>query len=828
MGVCSFEKSTNITSNNKIREVVKYYFYDNLSLIKISDNLEINFYIHFFDFRCYNLISHSKNEKSLFISKMTFLKKEYPILSSLNKQPYFFFDIKDSFYNVKFTDIKKGYLEIQILEEVNCSEVDINKINSKIESHYKRSSIYSIIKIEILNLLYGAKNYDLSLGKKRGRISFKFEIKQFNNITIQYKSNQITNDDKLFIEINNEFIYPDTNNLLNLKIQDLTIENFKNSYLSIDKGNNNDNISLDELKNNIIENLGEKILKYQNYIIQNDVTKENNFINNFQNFERSNDKGDTIIIEGLPFISQIENYYFTEKGLKKYPYILYLNINNSSIKIKELEYIEIYPNLYNHLQSLKTIDKFNYEKVTKLIGEIRSILLKSVDNGFYLYSYDCYEEIKNIVELFFDIINEIFQIIAMAKNTTLITELLDFVKDIVQREELNNEILFIIFEKYYLEYPQLVEKFNEYILHILKINILIKNKVRSTMIFPLEDVYGIFFYRYEFFRKILMKAVILDENIYLNYINSLNDYSDNYFYDIYYDKKVTTYLNKSTFQIFEKFIFNPAEIFYNIVDKTSFFYNFPKSLLSKKYTNLNNFPLSISFNKEFKLILNSCINILQNKNSSALQINFSDLICYYSKSYFLINQLITSLLITTNVYDTYSVFATFDILHKILNSEYKKNNFKIQFDFSILEKAVKLIITFDNSLIISKVLWLYYYDSHLMNLNHLKWFVINIINKNYEMFILHWSWKIRFIFFKILFYILGYKIKDKIDIFLDKNIFNYFIEKKDFLTKYNELILNEYNTIKDDFSIWKEKMSNSNYLDYPIVTVILPTNEDTN
>lgn len=245
-----------------------------------------------------------------------------------------------------------------------------------------RSCIYSIIKIEILNLLYGAKNYDLSLGKKRGRISFKFEIKQFNDINIQYKSNHIGNNDKIFIEINNEFIYPDTNNLLNLKIPDLTIEKFKNSYLSIDKGNNNENISLDELKNTIIENLGEEMLKYQNYIIHNDIQKENNYKNNFQIFKKKNNKGDILIIEGLPFISQIENYYFTEKGLKKYPYVLYLNINNSSVKLKHLGYIEIYPKLYNYLQSLKKIDKLNYEKVAKEIGEIRTILLKSVDNGF--------------------------------------------------------------------------------------------------------------------------------------------------------------------------------------------------------------------------------------------------------------------------------------------------------------------------------------------------------------------------------------------------------------------------------------------------------------
>ena len=205
--------------------------------------------------------------------------------------------------------------------------------------------------------------------------------------------------------------------------------------------------------------------------------------------------------------------------------------------------------------------------------------------------------------------------------------------------------MFNIFEKYYLEYPQLVDKYNEYILIVLRINMLIKDKIRQTMIFPLEDIYAIFFYRYQFFRKLIMKAIVLDDEIYSNYINSLNNESDNYFYDIYNDKKVTTYLSKNIFQIFDDYTIKPNEIFYNIIDKSSFFYNFSKNLLSRKFTNLNIFPLSINLSKEFKLILHSCINIFQKKNISSLQINFSDLICYYSKNYFLINKLIISLIL---------------------------------------------------------------------------------------------------------------------------------------------------------------------------------------
>ena len=826
MGVCSSEKSTQIRSNNQKRDIIKYYNNDNLSLIKINDNLFINFRFHFYDFKTFNLKCNSKNGKSLFISKIYFLRKEYPNMTSFSKDPHFFFDINDQFYDIKINDLKISYLEIEILEELNITETDINVINSKIEEHCKKSKIYSIIKINCFTLLYGTKDYDLNLGNKKGRINFKVEINQASNIIVNYLSNDIKKDDKIFIEINNNTFYSKDNNSLN--IEDLTINEFKNSYLSIDKGKNNDNISLDNLKNEIIENKGKEILEFQNYIIEKNPKKENTYVNNFNKLEKTNNKGDKLIIENLPFISQIQNYIFTEEGLKKYPYSLYLNIKHSMNKSKNVEYLVIYPNLHSLFQSLKNTDKSNTQKLTIIISDIRSILLKSVSNNFYLYFYDCYEEMKIIIEILFDLINEVYQLLSFSKNTTFITELLELIKNIIQREELDNEILFNIFEKYYLEYPQLVDKYNEYILIVLRINMLIKDKIRQTMIFPLEDIYAIFFYRYQFFRKLIMKAIILDDEIYSNYINSLNNESDNYFYDIYNDKKVTTYLSKNTFQIFDDYTIKPNEIFYNIIDKSSFFYNFSKNLLSRKFTNLNIFPLSINFSKEFKLILHSCINIFQKKNISSLQINFSDLICYYSKNYFLINKLITSLILKTNIYDTLSVFTTFDIIHKILNSESLKDSFKIQFDFTVLEKAVNLIITFDNSLIICKMLWLYYYDSHLMNLDHLKWFVINIINKNYEMFILHWSWKIRFLFFKILFYILGYKIKDKIDVYLDKKIHDYFIEKKEFISKHNELILTEYNTFNQNFINWKEKITNSKYIEYPIVTVLLPTSDDTN
>ena len=43
-----------------------------------------------------------------------------------------------------------------------------------------------------------------------------------------------------------------------------------------------------------------------------------------------------------------------------------------------------------------------------------------------------------------------------------------------------------------------------------------------------------------------------------------------------------------------------------------------------------------------------------------------------------------------------------------------------------------------------------------------------------------------------------------------------------------KLILTEYNTFNQNFINWKEKITNSKYIEYPIVTVLLPTSDDTN
>ena len=46
---------------------------------------------HFYDFKTFNLTCNSKNGKSLFILKISFLRKEYPISTSFSKDPHFFF-----------------------------------------------------------------------------------------------------------------------------------------------------------------------------------------------------------------------------------------------------------------------------------------------------------------------------------------------------------------------------------------------------------------------------------------------------------------------------------------------------------------------------------------------------------------------------------------------------------------------------------------------------------------------------------------------------------------------------------------------------------------
>jgi hypothetical protein len=108
---------------------------------------------------------------------------------------------------------------------------------------------------------------------------------------------------------------------------------------------------------------------------------------------------------------------------------------------------------------------------------------------------------------------------------------------------------------------------------------------------------------------------------------------------------------------------------------------------------------------------------------------------------------------------------------------------------------------------------------------HLKWFIINIINKNFDKFAYHWSYTIRQAFFKLFVYVLIVKLKDnegklvnkeKIKPFLDHNMNNV----GNYL--YKEGAYKDFSLIEKEFNVWISDKKENNIIDEELPMFILP------
>ena len=79
----------------------------------------------------------------------------------------------------------------------------------------------------------------------------------------------------------------------------------------------------------------------------------------------------------------------------------------------------------------------------------------------------------------------------------------------------------------------------------------------------------------------------------------------------------------------------------------------------------------------------------------------------------IINKFITLMILTTNVYDTLSIFNLLNILDEIFNkrlqyNDYDNNYIKDNADYKLIKKSFSIIVNSDNSLAIAKFIWFYY------------------------------------------------------------------------------------------------------------------------
>ena len=147
----------------------------------------------------------------------------------------------------------------------------------------------------------------------------------------------------------------------------------------------------------------------------------------------------------------------------------------------------------------------------------------------------------------------------------------------------------------------------------------------------------------------------------------------------------------------------------------------------------------------------------------------------------IINKFITLMILTTNVYDTLSIFNLLNILDEIFNkrlqyNDYDKNYIKDNADYNLIKKSFFIIVNSDNSLAIAKFIWFYYKNISILNYNHINEVIESILTSLFFKLFFHWSFQVREIFYYFIIFILGFKIKKQIKSLNDEKVDNNIIQ----------------------------------------------------
>lgn len=150
--------------------------------------------------------------------------------------------------------------------------------------------------------------------------------------------------------------------------------------------------------------------------------------------------------------------------------------------------------------------------------------------------------------------------------------------------------------------------------------------------------------------------------------------------------------------------------------------------------------------KDVKTISTSCINLMKSFINDSI----------------ILNKFVQAMILKTNVYDVNSTVKLFDILH-VFFQEYNENrqisSFAYKLDHNLLKKCIKIIIESDQFLCIRKVLWFFYNNAHIMNLDSFSKQMKMLFSDYFFKLFFHWSFQVRNIFFYFLLFIINHKLR---------------------------------------------------------------------
>ena len=860
------------------------YNFDN---IKNSFNKTYNLRFTFSNFRIKYCISHKPDRNSYYITEISLGEKSFPLVINTGQSPnipnlkdnegYF---IEKEF---KFDELEKTFLFINIyeyIEDMPSLNMSMKSVPNELKS---RANYNSYFRINLASFLFKSSNCEFPLMgnnqlSTKTRIAFNCFIEQKEKIKIIAQcKNTMSPYKKLIFESKDEIISCNTklsNGCFVITTPPMTLQDLQNSdiYLETDEDENYSYISLNHLKYQIIVNLGKKVIKhseidkiklykpldmnasslknssffdifkpfpdtnsnetnYGNNLYRSNINN-NNYNNNnqqqnqniFGEYEAGEHDGIVLFFYDIPIFSQINNFYFTEYGMVFNTTIL--NIINDDPDLhnfrrnKQISSDDFREKLGKYYEELRTP---NYK--LNILNDIQILLLRSIDTDRFMFIYPTLESLTSMVLLMMNLGITIIEYIHKSKEDYITIQLLKIINTLIKREELDNSVIYYILKKIPSEdtYPRQI--YNQLYSSLYRLYLyLISNKAPQNTDDILIELFSRLYFKKAYFRKIMISTLSGEKYVY-NENNFDYDY-DRFLFDEINDEKLNRYINDETRSLFEQFCQN-EDVLKNI--------KFDKYKLFKRIIATLNDMTIYKYPFEFSLFnnINTIINILVKEidlqkqeiiNKPPLSNEFYEMIMLFSYSYDSITQLNDALIKSTNAHNQYAIFTLYIYFKSLLEYHQSLTKSKLLFNYTFFEKASEILVQDEDSVSLPRLFWFYYSCYNLLLSGNLKWFVAQIVNKNFDKFAYHWSFTIRQVYYKLLVYVISDKLKNKEGKLFNQQKLNPFRSRNSLNYQqrpYTFEAMKDYDLICKEYNIWRTNKSGEN-ADLPIYTLPAP------
>ena len=840
------------TIADPVKDSYKFNFSDKSNMVNRKFNLKFIFY----NFKVKYCISHKPSRDSIYITEISIGEKIFPLILNQGQSPSIpnQEDIQNGYFHQKeytLDELENTYLLINIYEYLDDTQPLINESLKFLPDEYKNKCNYnSFFRINLLSFLFKSQKCDFAMMgnnqkyqlSTKTRISFYCFIEHREKIVIRAKALKdpyIYN--KIVCKSNGLNISAEKrreDDFFSIMTPPMTMNEFQKTDIFLETDGNYDNyqyISLNGLKARIINRLGMNLVNEENNFsnmkhyspvgINNDEISINSQRRRYYKFGdqlqfnqltyQSQDENEKayLYLEYLPIIGQIPSLYFTEYGNIYSTAILNLINDDPELhgyrKNKQISCEDFYAKLNNYYIELTKPD-FDFS----ILNEMHVLLMRSIDSERFMFIYPSYEHLYKMIDLFLTVGIKIIEKILKTDEDYKIIILTKLINILMRREELDNAVLCECMERF-PEGNNFESKYNEltnYLYYLYEI--LLSNKYAINNDTALIELFSRLYYQKKYFRLLILST--LKEQEYKYNLPRPNNQNDIFIYDIINDERLNEHLINAK-KGFKNFIKNEA----NLKRKSFDNYRLLKRIIAYiNDSNLNKYPFDFCSFSDNEIIMELMEKDLElyKRDQINLSNDFYESVMLLSHSYFSINRINNKLIGVTNGHNQNAVYTLFVYFKSLFDYYYSATNCRLIMSYKVFEIATKLLADNEDSISLPRLFWFYYCCSHMMLSGNLKWFIVNIINRNFDKFALHWSFTIRQVFFKLAIFILYERLKneegklfrrDKLNNYFNKSLIN---DKDPYIIQSNK----DFALIEKEYNDWNERRKDNPDADYPM------------